>query len=319
MLVLYDMQNDLKDAEPGDFERHGILLLRRDPEANGVIKVIEDIKTIYISGRSKRESGIYMYIDELTGLLPGDRITITGRIEEHSLGGSTWSISLFSVIDGHLTHHIAPGTVYSISYILDENDVNNALTVHTIGWGVLEPLMNFYVDNILITRADSADEFTVDTRKGIYSLATDTDLTLINADNFIKYGTAVILTRSGYPNIGIFKHKGENAIHVNTRVNDWDGLDIIISNLKLQAGNQYKITVRGQIDGEAPEGTIIMIQGVPTYSWRRYMFVKSNEEFTIEYNLTRQDVEQWTAARITTNPAGATVSFFVYGIEIERV
>jgi hypothetical protein len=319
MKILYDMQEDFSGLEPGDFEKHGIISLRRDPDAYGRIEKVEDIKVLLISGRTARESGIYININELDGLLPGDRINVTGRIDQdHSLGSSTWSISLFSVIDGHLTHHIAPGAVYSLSYILDENDVQDILTVHTIGWGVLHPLMDFYIDNILITRDDSVGD-SADTRKIIYSLAADSDVQLINADKFDKYGTAVILARSGHPNVKIMRHNESTALNINTRVNDWDGLDIIISNLKLRVGNQYKITVHGQVDGEAPEGSIIMIQGVPSYSWRHNIEIKSNEKFTLEYLMTRSDVETWTSARITTNPAGAKMAFFVYNIEIERV
>jgi hypothetical protein len=308
------MQEYFSDCPIGDFENYGVISLRRDPDANGKIKKVEDIKALFISGRTARESGIFIDLTKLSELLPGDRITVTGRIDrDHSLGSSTWSISLLSAIDGHLTHHIAPDAVYSLSYILDESDIKNVLTVHTIGWGVLHPLMDFYVDNILITRGDIINKPAVDTRKIIYSLAEDSNLQFVLADE------KSILTRAGYPNVSVFEHNGKKAIHVDTRVNDWDGLDILISNLKLRAGNQYKITVHGRVDGEAPEDAVIMIQGVPSYSWRHNIEIKSNEEFTLEYTMTRSDVEKWTAVRITTNQAGATMSFFVYRVEIGRV
>jgi len=320
MKILYDMQTDFNAVKLGEFERHGAVSLRRDPSASGRIKEIEDIKSLLVSKRTTRESGIYIHINEIDGLLAGDRITITGRIsKEHLRIGSNWSIALLSGEDGHLTHSIAPGVIYSLSYILGERDIKNVLTVHTVGWGLLPPLMDFFVDDIVISRNESEDESDLDSRNILYSLANDLNLHLINAPNQETYGTDIKISSSGGPNINVIQHNGSNAVALSTRVNDWDGVDIMLSHLNLRAGNTYKIIVRGRVDGKAPDGTEIMLQGIPSFSWRCINPVQDDEDFTLEYILTRSEVATWNKARITTNTNGATMSFVLYDIEVERV
>jgi hypothetical protein len=114
-------------------------------------------------------------------------------------------------------------------------------------------------------------------------------------------------------------HENAKAIYVSEREKDWDSLDINMESLGFLAGNEYVVKVTGRIDGYAPEGTIILIQGIPGYSWRNNMAVESDQDFVLTHILSNAELDQWENIRITTNAAGATVPFYIYEIEIKRV
>ena len=324
MLVLYDFQEDFKDVESGEFKEGEIVSVRQDHSSASVIKVVEDVKTLLISERKSSYSGIFIRLNKIPGLMAGDRITITGRIGDEAPRGPVWSIALlsWSVEDGHLTQHISPGpgAVFAISHILETKEIEHVFTVHTIGWGgVLSPLMDFYVDGILITRNTKVNEAEIDTRTAVYSLEEDEYIKHISTDDVDSFGNKLLVVRSGNPIIRIFQRGDLKAIHVGTRVNDWDGVDLLISRMRLRAGNKYKILVTGRIDGNVPDGSVLMLQGIPSYGWRSNINITEDEEFTLEHVLTRSELEKWTSVRITTNGNGASVAFYIYNISIERL
>lgn len=319
MLILYDFQEDLKNVDLGSFDNNSIISTRRAPETNAILKAVEDVRTLHIANRVARESGIFIHLHNLAVLEAGDRITVTGRVVEGIALGSNWSIALLSLTDGHLTHHVAPRLLFAVSHILDPMEITQTFTVHTIGWGVVQPLMDFYVDGILITRREKTDEAEEDTRIIVYSLAEDAGAKWVNDDVPECEDSIQYVLRSGAPTIHVFKHENSTALHVKTRINDWDGVDINLRRMALRSGNHYKITVRGRVDGDIPEGSTLMLQGVPSYAWRSIIPIKKDEEFTLEHKLSRSDVEDWTFCRITSNTPGASVAFYIYDIDIVRL
>jgi hypothetical protein len=324
MIVLYDFQEDFKNVKPGEFKKSEIISVRSDPSSTSTVEEVEDVKTIFLTDRAARESGIYIHLNKIKELIAGDRITITGRIGSEAPRGPVWSIALLSDgrKDGHLTQHISPGpgSVFALSHILDHSEVDNHFAVHTIGWGgVLQPLMDFYIDGILITRKSDEGETELDSRTVIYAMETDEMIEHIASEEIDSFGEKIIVARSGLPIINIFPCADQKALHVGTRVNDWDGIDIMLSHLRLRPGNQYKITVKGRIDGDAPDGSVLMLQGIPSYAWRSNIAIIKDMEFTLEHTLTISELEKWTTVRITTNGFGAAVSFYIYDINIVKV
>ncbi|MCL2198855.1 MAG: hypothetical protein FWB80_08020 [Defluviitaleaceae bacterium] len=319
MKILYDFQENFKDIEAGDFETNEIVTSRNE-FTMALLNDIEDVKSLLLTKRTRRESGVLIHLKKIPNLQPGDRIIITGRVS----GGDSnprngWSVALLSTIDGHITQHIAPSSVFSLSHMLEEKELDQTMVVHTIGWGASQPLMDFCIDGILITRNDRAANPNEDTRTSLYSTSDDPQLKWISTNDVQSFGDTLILVRSGSPNVRMFKRKGVNAFHVGVRVNDWDGVDIRLSHLKLLSGNKYKITVHGKIDGDAPPKSVIMLQGIPSYTWCSSKDITPDMSFTLEHILTRSQVEGWTSARITTNTPGAKTSFYIYSIDVVRL
>jgi hypothetical protein len=85
--------------------------------------------------------------------------------------------------------------------------------------------------------------------------------------------------------------------------------------MDLLPGNVYHVRVSGRIDGTAPAGASMMLQGLPAHAWTDNTSVSSNESFVLNHTLTAGQLETWNAIRITTNGAGASMSFYVHTIE----
>jgi hypothetical protein len=193
--------------------------------------------------------------------------------------------------------------------------------VHTVFWGTYEPLVDFYIDCILITRQEKSADEEADTRSIVYTLDAEPNTELMGMDEAVSIGgkNAPLLFCSGHPTVRVMKHGLSVALHVKNRFNDWDGVDINIGRMNLSASNQYKVTVNGRIQGDAPIGSTIMLQGVPGYVWKCNTPFTSDSEYSLSYTMSRSDVEKWHYVRVTTNTEGASVSFYIYGIKIERL
>jgi hypothetical protein len=308
-----------KKMDVGSFGKDCSISVRVKPHTAGSVQMIEDVKTLHVNEREARESGIYIHLDEIADLQAGDTITITGRVGEGAPSGANWSIVLQIPGGRQIAQHIAPSPIFSLSHILEEDEIGKTLIVYTLGWGVVQPLMDFYVDGLLVTRRSITAENDIDTRTQVYSMTDDPGVQWMNAGEGNVFGNTAMILRSGAPTIRIFKRGNTNAIHVGVRVNDFDGIDINLARMNLRLGNKYKITVTGRIDSEPPEGATIMLQSVPGYAWIYTLPIKKDMEFTLSHTLAQTEIEKWTAIRITTNTPGASVSFYVYSIDIERV
>jgi hypothetical protein len=306
-----------KNVEEGNFEKGCSVSVRENPGSQGRVIAVEDVKTLFISERQQREAGIHIDLSEIGNLQAGDRLTITGRIGEGSPTGANWSVALIHPQSGQITHHIAPNSVFSLSHILEIDDLDETLIVHTVGWGVVQPTMDFYVDGLLITRKSvSTDD--IDIRTVVYSMAEDPGVRWVSGESNRFVNTA-ILSRSGAPTIRIIKRGSSNAVHISVRVNDFDGMDINLTRMDLRPGNQYRITVKGRIEGNPPPESKIMLQGIPSYKWTNETDITENMEFTLQHTLNRSEMEKWTAIRVTTNVPGASVSFYIYSIEVVKL
>jgi len=323
MIVLFDMQErvyDLKQvADAGFFVSAGgsppVLTFER----------VEDVKTIRISARSHNESGLGVDLSVIPGLKAGDRITVTGRLDDEYLNGQ-WGIAL--LVCASLTFHseslqlaqqIAPKKLFSLSFVLDEINLTQVIILQSTKWGAFDPLMDIILDTVLITRKEETPLDVIDPRSLVYSLESDQSIHWTNDP--VSFVASEFLVRSGTPTLDLVTQSGARVLHVNGRYNDWDGVDINLDILKLLPGNSYEITVTGSVDGEVPEvsGAAVMVQGMPGYSWRGVQPMNSNAGFTIKYSLLPAEVAQWKTIRVTTNQEGAGVPFFIYSIKIKKV
>ncbi|MCL2457130.1 MAG: hypothetical protein FWD19_06250, partial [Defluviitaleaceae bacterium] len=257
----------------------------------------------------------------LPQLKPGDRITVTGRVPRESPAGS-WGVALIieesasrRAEECQLAQVSSPKSLFSLSYILCKEDLKSLITIQTTRWGATNPTMDLYIDSILISREEKFEKISEDPREIIFSFSSDE-----NFQNDADITDSSVVTVSGTPKMKIFAPAGEKkSLQISGRTKDWDGVDVHLDQLKLVAGNKYKISARGKIDGTAPEGTVMTLQGLPSYSWRGSQGVSDGGKFSLCHTLSRTEVSQWTTCRITTNSIGATASFFIFEIEIKRL
>lgn len=108
------------------------------------------------------------------------------------------------------------------------------------------------------------------------------------------------------------------AISVSGRTNNWDGVDIPFSNVGLENGKTYTITVTGFVDSSVsvPEGAQTLLQNVDSYNG---LYAAANFAAGQAFTLTGEytvDTSKDRALRIQSNSAGATVPFYIGDILI---
>ncbi|MCL2357723.1 MAG: hypothetical protein FWC70_11350 [Defluviitaleaceae bacterium] len=322
MQILYDLQESFKNVAPGKFDDTDFITMRKDAVAEFRVIDIEDTKTLQITERARRESGIYINLNKINGLKPGDRLTITGRVGDNAPNGPKWSVALLRVRKedghGHMTQHTAPKSLFVLSHVLEEKETEAVFTVHTISWGSTEPDVDIYIDDILISR-QSDDAYEIDPREKVFSFAQDWDISQRIDTIYGETAANADVVYAGGPSVTVREIDGAPTIQVSNRVRDWDAIDICIENFKLIPGNRYKITAEIRLDEAAPKGTAFMFQGIPGFDWRGNINVHQRTVIHLEHILSRAEVEKWRVMRITTNPPGSSVSFNIRSIEITRL
>ena len=101
------------------------------------------------------------------------------------------------------------------------------------------------------------------------------------------------------------------AISVSGRTNNWDGVDIPFSNVGMENGKTYTITVTGFVDSSVsvPEGAQVLLQNVDSYNG---LYVAADFAAGQAFTLTGQytvDTSKDRALRIQSNDAGKNVPF----------
>ncbi|MDM5329208.1 endo-1,4-beta-xylanase [Neobacillus sp. CF12] len=108
------------------------------------------------------------------------------------------------------------------------------------------------------------------------------------------------------------------AISVSGRTNNWDGVDIPFSNVGMENGKTYTITVTGFVDSSVsvPEGAQVLLQNVDSYNG---LYVAADFAAGQAFTLTGQytvDTSKDRALRIQSNDAGKNVPFYIGNILI---
>jgi hypothetical protein len=316
------MQAQFNDLSQGEFLDAGTFFPTGKTLPALDILQVEDVKTILVTKRANKQAGVGINIAKICDIAPGDRITVTGRFKSDAPSGS-WGVALIAkdgTAENQLAHQIAPRSVFSLSHVLEKTEMDAMVVLHTTSWGHIEPNMDFFVDNLRISREVSESNILADTRGIVYSMSDDRrmrDYKSLGLSQDIQ-GTEY-LQGSGNPKIKIIKRGKLNILHVSNRFRDFDAVDIMLNTLKLMKGNSYQVTATGRIDGKAPEGSLMLMQSTPGYSWLASKFVSEGSEFSLTFTLTPSGIEKWTAIRISSNVIGASVSFFIFSIEVESL
>ncbi|GAE27358.1 endo-1,4-beta-xylanase A precursor [Halalkalibacter wakoensis JCM 9140] len=111
------------------------------------------------------------------------------------------------------------------------------------------------------------------------------------------------------------------ALHVTNRSKDFDAVDFSFSDVGMQSGKTYKITVTGYVDSDVtvPAGSQAFLQTVDSYSWLASANFKAGEAFTMTGEYTVGSNANDTRVRVQSNDDGATVPFYIGSIVITEV
>ncbi|MCM3690425.1 endo-1,4-beta-xylanase [Neobacillus niacini] len=103
-----------------------------------------------------------------------------------------------------------------------------------------------------------------------------------------------------------------DAIYVSNRANDYDAADFNFSDIGLENGKTYTVTVTGYVDsGETvPAGAKAVLSTVNSYTWLSNVDFAAGQTFTLTKEFT-VDTSKDAKLRVQSNPAGATVPFYI--------
>ncbi len=107
------------------------------------------------------------------------------------------------------------------------------------------------------------------------------------------------------------------ALYVGNRVNNWDAADFGFTDMGLENGKTYTITVKGFVDSDAviPEGAQAFLQCVDSYAWLAGANYTVGGAFTLTGTYT-VDTGKDSKLRVQSNDAGAVVPFYIGDILI---
>lgn len=102
------------------------------------------------------------------------------------------------------------------------------------------------------------------------------------------------------------------ALYVSNRTNNWDAADFRFSDIGMQNGNTYVITVKGYVDPDVdvPAGSQIWLQTVDSYGWWGGVDILAGEAFTLTGTYT-VDTSNDISLRIQSNDIAASVPFYI--------
>jgi endo-1,4-beta-xylanase len=108
-----------------------------------------------------------------------------------------------------------------------------------------------------------------------------------------------------------------DAIYVSNRANDYDAADFNFSDIGLENGKTYTVTVTGYVDsGETvPAGAKAVLSTVNSYTWLSNVDFAAGQTFTLTKEFT-VDTSKDAKLRVQSNPQGATVPFYIGDILI---
>jgi hypothetical protein len=310
------LQEQLKKISAGDLPQN--LFVAPYGTAPAVLCAVEinKTKTLRVTGNANLKPGFIINTPSISDLLAGDRITITGRLGD-GVPKSDWAMVIDRFFDSSnysgLSQHVTPehGELFSMTYLLDDDDLKFPLLIRSNHWGKSVEPMNYFVDSILVTRETSEARYIKDARELIYSLANDENIQTLKPGDVTRF-----LRSSGTPKYTIFERDGRKGMKISRRINNWDGIDISLAGMNLKQGNRYTVTVSGAIDGAAPQDARMMLQLLPEFIWRSEIKARDDNEFTLRHTLSAMELQTTEFIRIASCDDGAKMSFNIFKIEI---
>ncbi|HEX2944525.1 MAG TPA: endo-1,4-beta-xylanase [Clostridia bacterium] len=108
------------------------------------------------------------------------------------------------------------------------------------------------------------------------------------------------------------------ALYVSKRTNNWDAADFKFTDLKLENGKTYSITVKGYVDSgvNIPSGAQAALQTADGYAWISGVNMEAGKAFTLTGTYKVGSNEKDTRFRVQSDEKGKTVPFYIGDIVI---
>ncbi len=161
--------------------------------------------------------------------------------------------------------------------------------------------------------------------------------TLIPVNSVVKAATVTAVYQETFSDgIGVAKQSGGanltqvsdkvfdgnddgKALYVSNRKDDYDAADFTFSDIGLENGETYIITVKGYVDEDAtvPAGAQAYLQAIGSYAWLGGASYTTGAAFTLT-GTYKVDTSKDSKIRIQSNDTGKAVPFYIGDIKIER-
>ena len=264
-----------------------------------------DGKALYVSGRANNWDGVDFNFTDV-GMENGKTYTITvnGFVDADAdvpSGSQVFlqNVSSYGWIAGA---NITTGAALTITgtYTVDTSK-DNAVRVQTNDEGKAVP---FYIGDVRITTTATEtvvlhEEFTNGSGKA--SQAGGASLTPVSDKTFDGNADG-------------------KALYVSGRANNWDGVDFNFTDVGMENGKTYNITVKGFVDADAdvPAGSQVFLQNVSSYGWIAGANVTTGAAFTVTGSYT-VDTSKDNAVRVQSNDEGKAVPFYIGDVMITTI
>ncbi len=108
------------------------------------------------------------------------------------------------------------------------------------------------------------------------------------------------------------------ALYVSKRTNNWDAADFNFSDIGMENGKSYTITVKGYVDSDAKvlSGAQAYLQTADSYAFLAGADFVAGKTFTLTGKYTVDTSKKDTRIRVQSNDAGKDVSFYIGDILI---
>ncbi len=280
----------------------------------------EDGKALYVSNRKNNwDAADFSY--EKIGLKNGKTysITIIGYVDEGvtvPAGGQAWMQPVSSSQYGSvLGANFIAGESFTISgsFTVDTSQ-HDRIRVNSSDDGAAVP---FYIGEIIIKgeplSVDDGDESEGPENPSKNEIYHETF-----ADGIGKASVSGSATLEQVDKVFPGYDDGK-ALYVSNRSNDWDAADFRISDLGLENGETYTITVKGFVDDdvEVPSGGQAFLQTVNSYSWLAGADLLAGSAFTMTGTYTVGTSED-IAIRVQSNDAAKSVPFYIGDVLITQ-
>ncbi|MCL2188276.1 MAG: MerR family transcriptional regulator [Defluviitaleaceae bacterium] len=152
----------------------------------------------------------------------------------------------------------------------------------------------------------------------VYSLATDAYIQDINRGETWQGFSRKQIGPTGSPNYTFCEVAGRNGIEVTNRANDWDGVNLYLSDMGLTPNHYCTIEVRGRITGtlkKFPKGCVALT-ALPGYELMGEHYLTDGETFTLTYVFPVMKDKLIRDARISSHRLGRKMPFIIEDIEV---
>ncbi|ACL76655.1 endo-1,4-beta-xylanase [Ruminiclostridium cellulolyticum] len=282
----------------------------------------DDGAALYVNPRKNNWDGADFSFDKL-GMKEGVKYTITvkGYVDPETdpenpvvLSGSQ---AFLQVVDSYAWiagADFVAGEEFTLTgtYTVDTSK-DSAIRIQSNDVGATVP---FYIGEITVT-GEKLTAPTPVTEKTIYHETFESGNGLAKQSGD---ATLTTVTEKTFPTgdvEGTVLNEDGAALYVDTRVNNYDGADFVFSDIGLENGKSYEITVIGYVDSitDVPAGAQAFLQSISSYGVVASTDFVAGKPFILKGKYT-VDTSKDDRIRVQSNDEGAAVPFYIGDILI---